>query len=151
MRGDLKMRITIDESQSNLETEVIIKCKTINEEIQRLILMLKSTEERILGVLDGTNHFIEPKDIFYFESVDKKTFMYTQKEVLETPFRLYELEEKLDKLDFFRASKSTVINISKIKKLSPKFNGRLEALLENDEKLVISRQYVPIIKEILEL
>jgi DNA-binding LytR/AlgR family response regulator len=145
------MKITIDESQDNLETEIVIKCKIVNEEIQRLILMLKSSEERILGTLNGANNFIEPKDIFYFESVDKKTFMYTQKQVLETPLRLYELEEKLDKLDFFRSSKSTIINISKIKKLSPKFNGRLEALLENDERLVISRQYVPIIKEILGL
>lgn len=151
MRGDLKMKITIDESQNNLETEIVIKCKMVSEEIQRLILTLKSSEERILGTLNGSNNFIEPKDIFYFESVDKKTFMYTQKQVLETPLRLYELEEKLGKLDFFRASKSTIINISKIKKLSPKFNGRLEALLENDERLIISRQYVPIIKEILEL
>lgn len=149
MRGGVKMKITIDESQSNLETEIIIKCKAVNEEVQRLIQMLKSSEEKILGIMNGTTHLIEPKDIFYFESVDKKTFMYTQAQVLETPLRLYELEEKLDKLDFFRASKSTIINISKIKKLSPKFNGRLEALLENDEKLIISRQYVPVIKELL--
>lgn len=145
------MKITIQESSENIETEILIKCKTVNEEIQRVILMLKSSEERILGTIDGINHFIEPKEIFYFESVDKKTFMYTQKQVLETTFRLYELEEKLDKLDFFRASKSTIINISKIKKLSPKFNGRLEALLENNEKLIISRQYVAIVKEILGL
>lgn len=145
------MKITIDESPNNVETEIIIKCKKTNEELQRLILMFKSSEEKLLGVMDGTTHFIEPKDIFYFESIDKKTFMYTQLQVLETSLRLYELEEKLGKLDFFRASKSTIINISKIKKLSPRFNGRLEALLENDEKLIVSRQYVPIIKEILEL
>ncbi|MCM0649085.1 LytTR family transcriptional regulator DNA-binding domain-containing protein [Clostridium swellfunianum] len=145
------MKIIIDQAQDNLETEIVIKCKAVNEEIQRLILLLKSSEERILGIMDNANQFIEPKDIFYFESVDKKTFMYTEKQVLETPFRLYELEEKLGNLDFFRASKSTIINISKIKKLSPKFNGRLEALLENHEKLIISRQYVPIIKEILGL
>ena len=145
------MKITIDESPNNVETEIIIKCKKINEELQRLILMFKSSEEKLLGVMDGTINFIEPKDIFYFESIDKKTFMYTQLQVLETALRLYELEEKLGKLDFFRASKSTIINISKIKKLSPRFNGRLEALLENGEKLIISRQYVPIIKEILEL
>ena len=113
--------------------------------------MFKSSEEKILGVAEGASHFIEPKDIFYFESIDKRTFMYTQSQVLETTLRLYELEENLAKLDFFRASKSTIINISKIKNLSPRFNGRLEALLENNERLVISRQYVPIIKGILDL
>jgi DNA-binding LytR/AlgR family response regulator len=145
------LKITIDESPANIETEIIIKCNVLNDELQRLVSLIKSTEEKIIGFIDGTMEFIEPSDIYYFESVDKKTFIYTSSRVLETHLRLYEIEEKLSKYDFFRASKSTVINISKIKELSPRFNGRLDALLENNEKLIISRQYVPIIKEILGL
>lgn len=145
------MKITIDESPDHIETELIIKCSSVNEDIQKLLALFKSTDERIAGIQDGATIFIEPKDIFYFESVDKKTFIYTDSQVLETHLRLYEIEEKLVQQDFFRASKSTIINISKIKKLSPRFNGRLDAILENDEKLVISRQYVPVIKEILGL
>lgn len=147
----VKVKITIDETPEYKETEIVIKCSNVNSEIQRLISMLKSSEEKIPGIVDGTTIFLEREDIFYFESVDKKTFIYTKSQVLETHLRLYEIEEKLGKYDFFRASKSTIINISKIKKLSPRFNGRLDALLENDEKLVISRQYVPVIKEILGL
>jgi len=145
------MKITIEESLDYEETEIVIKCSVVNDDIKNLIALLKSPEEKIVGTLDGTTHLIEPKDIFYFESVDKKTFIYTEYQVLETTMRLYEIENKLSKHDFFRASKSTVINISKIKNLSPRFNGRLDALLENDEKLIISRQYVPVIKEIIGL
>jgi DNA-binding LytR/AlgR family response regulator len=145
------VKITIEEAPNYEEIEILIRCKQINEDIRRLLSMIKSSEERILGTLGEETYFIEPEDIFYFESVDKKTFMYTEKQVFETPFRLYEMEEKLSKQDFFRASKSTIINISKIKSLSPKFNGRLDVLLENNEKLIISRQYVPVIKEILGL
>lgn len=145
------MKITIDEAPSYKETEIVIKCSGINAEIQRLLSILKGSEEKIPGIVDGTTTFLDPEDIFYFESVDKKTFIYTKSQVLETHLRLYEIEEKLGNQDFFRASKSTIINISKIKKLSPRFNGRLDVLLENDERLVISRQYVPIIKEILGL
>lgn len=145
------MKITIDESSNNSEVEIIIKCKAVDDEIHRIMSMIKNSEEKILGIVDGSTHFIEPKNIFYFESVDKKTFMYTKSQVLETHLKLYEIENKLTKYDFFRASKSTVINISKIKRLSPKFNGKLEALLENDERLIISRQYVSVIKEILGL
>ncbi|WP_407920378.1 LytTR family transcriptional regulator DNA-binding domain-containing protein [Gottfriedia luciferensis] len=36
---------------------------------------------------------LSSKDIFYFESVDKKNFIYTDKEVFETALRLYEVEE----------------------------------------------------------
>lgn len=145
------MKVTIEESTSQLETEIVIKCNAVDDNIKRLLTLLEESEERIPGFLDGEAHFTAPKNILYFESVDKKTFIYTNSMVLDTPLRLYELEESLAKYDFFRASKSTIININKIKKLSPRFNGRLEALLENDEKLIISRQYVPIIKSILGL
>ncbi|WP_163193591.1 LytTR family DNA-binding domain-containing protein [Clostridium thermarum] len=145
------MKIIIDQSPNYEETEVIIKCSKVDEGVKRLISILKAPEEKIMGILNGVTHLIDPQDIFYFESVDKKTFIYTEAQVLETHLRLYELEEKLGKQDFFRASKSTIINISRIKKLSPRFNGRLDVLLENDEKLVVSRQYVPVLKEILGL
>jgi DNA-binding LytR/AlgR family response regulator len=145
------VKVIIDQSPQYKDTEIIIKCGEINEEVQKLISMLKVNEEKITGTINGVTHLIEPQDIFYFESVDKKTFIYTESKVLETHLRLYEIEEKLAKQDFFRASKSTIINISRIQKLSPKFNGRLDVLLENDEKLVVSRQYVPILKEILGL
>lgn len=145
------MKITIDESPDNIETEIVVKCKFITDELQRLISIFKNSDEKVHGIIEGTTYFIEPKDIFYFESVDKKTFFYTQSQVLETHLRLYEIEEQLSKYDFFRASKSTIINISKIKKLSPRFNGKLDALLENDERLIISRQYVHTIKQILGL
>lgn len=52
---------------------------------------------------------------------------------------------------FFRASKSTIINISKIESVSPIFYGKFEALLQNGEKIFISRQYVPVFKKKLGL
>lgn len=143
------MKITIDESSDNKETEIVIKCSVLDDNLKRLIEVIKNSDERIIGIINGTSNLISPTDIYYFESVDKKTFIYTETQVLETPLRLYEIEEKLSKYDFFRASKSTIINISKIKRLSPKFNGRLDALLENGEKLIVSRQYVQVVKEIL--
>lgn len=145
------MKVVIDQSPNYEDTEIIIKCSEISEEVQKLISILKVSEEKITGVLQGVTHLIEPREIFYFESVDKKTFIYTESQVLETHLRLYEIEEKLVKQDFFRATKSTIINVSKIEKLSPKFNGRLDVLLENGERLVVSRQYVPVLKEILGL
>jgi DNA-binding LytR/AlgR family response regulator len=150
-RGVAKVKITIDKAPNYKETEIVIKCSEISPEIQRLISLFKVSEEKIPGLANGETCFLEAEEIFYFESVDKKTFIYTKSQVLETHLRLYEIEEKLGNRDFFRASKSTIINISKIKKLSPRFNGRLDVLLDNDETLVISRQYVPVIKEILGL
>ena len=39
-----------------------------------------------------------------------------------------------------------IVNIEKILHISPAPGGRFEALLENDEKVIISRLYVPILK-----
>lgn len=143
------MKILIEESPDNDDAELIIKCKSVNDEIQRIIDFIKLSDEKIIGFLNGDSYVVDPIKILYFESVDKKTFMYTEDKVYEISLRLYEIEKKMSKYDFFRSSKSTIINISRIKKLSHKFNGKLEATLDNDEKILISRQYVSVIKEIL--
>ena len=61
------------------------------------------------------------------------------------------LEERFRGTDFFRASKSVILNLSKIKNLTPALGGRFEAAMKNREKILISRQYVPILKEKLGL
>ena len=78
-------------------------------------------------------------------------FAYGQKNVYEVKEKLYQLEEQLVSFTFMRASKSMILNLDKIRHLSPAFGGRFEALLENKEKVIISRQYVPVLKERLGL
>lgn len=91
-------------------------------------------------------HRVNPLDIFYIETVDNKTFLYCESNVYETKQKLYELEE-LNMKDFLRISKSVIVNLSKIKSLSPSMSGRLEATLKNGERVVISRQYVNELKK----
>ena len=89
-------------------------------------------------------------DVFYIEAVDNKTFLYCKHEVYESKQKLYELEE-LAMSDFLRISKSVIVNLSKIKSLSPSLSGRLEAVLMNGEKVIISRQYVNELKKSLNI
>lgn len=104
-----------------------------------------------MGNKDGKMTLIDPKDIYYFESVDNKTFIYCMKEVYESKLKLYEIDSQFKNSSFFRASKSTILNLSKIKNISPAFNGRFEAVLKNNEKVIISRQFVPELKRKLGL
>ncbi|WP_346962203.1 LytTR family DNA-binding domain-containing protein [Clostridium sp.] len=145
------MKIIINEVEDIEAIEIVINCKTIDENVSKIISKLKALEEKITGNKDGKIFILDTNEIFYFESVDKKTFIYMDKEIFETHLRLYELEEKLKNTDFFRASKSTIINLRKVKNIVPMFGGRIEILLDNDEKLVVSRQYVPILKNKLDL
>ena len=145
------MRIVIEESPDYEEAEIIIKCKQVDSHLEELITILKGQGEKIIGYYQGTTQLIEPIEAYYFESVDKKTFAYTKGEVYEVALRLYEIEEKYRVQGFFRASKSSIINTNKIKQIIPRINGRIEVVLENGEKLIVSRQYVKNLKEILGL
>ena len=52
---------------------------------------------------------------------------------------------------FFRASKSLVINADKIDSIRPSLSGRFEVVLQNKEKLIVSRQYVRVLKHMIGL
>lgn len=145
------MRVIINECEDNEELEVIINCKRIDDNLLKIISSIRAFDEKITGSKEGKIFILDTEKIYHFESVDKKTFIYMDKEVYETSQRLYELEEKFSNSDFFRASKSTIINLAKIKEIIPVFGGRLEVILENNESLVVSRQYVPVLKKKLDI
>lgn len=142
------MKVKVQENNDIEEDEIIINCKKINHDIQTIIDFIKTINSKIKGVKEDKTFLIDLKNIFYFESVDKKSFVYTKDDVFEITLRLYQIEE-LHNNNFFRASKSTIINISKIKELDPVISGKIKITLDNNEHLLVSRQYVPILKKIL--
>jgi DNA-binding LytR/AlgR family response regulator len=141
------MKIIIEECNPGEEDQVIIRCKELNENILKLIGELKQGQKKLAGMKDGNIVMIEPANVYYFEGVDNKVFLYCKQNVYETKLRLYEIEEEYRNTDFFRASKSVILNASKIKSITPAYSGRFEAQLFNGEKVVISRQYVPELKK----
>jgi len=140
------LKITINEDAAIEETEIIINCRKGDNEVYRMIAILRSFDRKLTGTKDGRTFIIDAVDVMYCESVDKKTFIYTNDDVFETVLRLYELEERLSHGEFFRASKQNIINISKIMSMRPEISGKIEVTLQNGERLYVSRQYVPTLK-----
>ncbi len=145
------MRITILDCSEGEEEEIIIKCRSMDEQLLRTIYALKAGRDKITVSKEDKLMQIQPRDIYYFEAVDNRVFVYMEKEVYETKLKLYELEDNFQNTDFFRASKSTIINLVHVKNLSPSLGGRYEVCMKNGEKLLISRQYVPDLKRKLGL
>lgn len=141
------MKVTILDTGADDEEEIIIKCHFLDDEILRLINYFKQGSRKLPAYKDGKMFFLEPQEVFYFESVEQKVFAYCRQEVYQVKSKLYELMEELPARDFIRASKSTILNLGKIISLAPAFGGRYEALLENQEKVIISRQYIGALKE----
>lgn len=138
------MKIIIEESSDCVEEQIVIRCKRMSSQLRRVVAAIQA-QESLVAYKGQEIHRVDPEDIYYFEAVDRKTFLYTQKNVFELKQRLYELEDALGG-DFQRISKSVVLNLRKLKSLNPTLNGRFEAVLDNSEKLMISRQYMTVLK-----
>lgn len=96
---------------------------------------------------DKTLIKIKINDILYFEAVGELVFAYTESGIFEVKMRLYQIEEELIKNKILRASKSFLINLYHIAAVTPALNGRLTAVMDNGEKVIVSRQYAKIITE----
>ncbi len=140
------IRITLEELPAGAEEEIIIRCAQPDDDILKLIYALKARRDKLPCLDDGSIVMIEPGSVYYFEAVDDRVFAYCSSKVYEIKRKLYELEQQFENTDFLRISRSVIVNISRISKLTPAFNGRFEALLDNGERTVISRQYVPALK-----
>ena len=137
------MKITIETPKPGEEDEIIVRCASLDDKFMNLIYSLKAEQDnKLTGYMDDKIVKLTPKDIFYFESVDNKVFAYLSKGVYEVHKKLYEIEEEYFYTDFLRISKSAIVNVAKIAYIRPIFNGRFEAKMKNDEKIIISRQYV---------
>lgn len=135
------MKITLNQDPSYPETEVIINCPQTDEDILRLVAMLRIYQKKLVGILDGERHLLDAKDILYIDTADKKTFLYARDAVYESALKLYELEDALRELDFLRAGRSTIINFRRIRSIRPELGGRLLVTVDNGEQVYVSRQY----------
>jgi len=145
------MKVTIEACPAGEETHVIIRCSEQDDSVKKLVDFIQSDLKRVIGFDGSTQVLIKPDDVYYFESVDDRVFIYLENQVFESRLRLYEIEAECSGSRIFRASKSVILNIGKIESVRPLFDGRFEAKLLNGEKVIISRQYVPVLKEKLGL
>ena len=134
--------------ESEPET-VEVRYHWITDEIQEIISFVKSRQGQLSAVREGKRYEVPVVDLFYAESVDDRLFLYTAADSYEIRMKLYELEDLLKHRSFLRVSKSMVVNLMKITSVRPALNGRFSAVLKNGEEIIISRKYVPALKQIL--
>ena len=124
-----------------------IGCHKTDAHIKEILSFLKSRQGAVEGMKDDMQYQIPIIDIFYIESVDDRTFIYLEHECYESRKKLYAFEEVLQTRRFARISKAVVLNLMKVVSISPALNGRFLCKLTNGEEVIISRKYVPAIKE----
>ena len=140
---------------------VVEKAKSNNmpkDNIQKAMVLLEDegpeeSEENnsILAVKKGQDIvLLDFEDIYMIRVEEKQTKVYTKSRdyVIKKP--LYQIEESLD-TDFVRISKSVIVNLRKVERVSPSLKGMMFIELKNGLKDNISRKYISDFKKALDL
>ena len=136
------MKLLIEQSPDCKETEIRISCRSVDEKLNRIIEQIRLCALCLVVEKDGLSIPIALEEIFYFDSVDNRTFLYKEADVYPCEKKLYELEEELARTSFVRVSKNCILNTAVVASVRAQFSGRLEATLTNGEKILISRHYL---------
>ena len=121
--------------------EIIVNYHMMTPELVRILNFLNIEQRRLIGWKGKTATVLEPAKILYIESVDGKTFAYTEEDVLQIDCTLSRLEQLLGDISFFRSSKSMIINIDRVGSLKSLPSNRIDATMSNGEHIMISRTY----------
>ena len=139
------MRVRYEQVDAKEKELAVIRAVEKTPDILSAADLLENGSGGITVTKDQATWFCRLTQIYYIESVDKHTFVYTREGCFESRDRLYELEEKLG-MYHVRISKSMIVNLRKIRNVRAEPGGRMVAVLLNDERVVISRSYVREIK-----
>jgi len=144
------MLLNLEHRQTHKDIEVSIIYPEKNKTVERLVSFINSFSIKIEGYAESGVKQINVPDIYYIESEDKIAVIFCEKECFRTKYRLYQMSEKLACFGFVQISKYCLININKLDKIIPLSNRRMEAILKNGKRVIITRKYLYDIKKILQ-
>ncbi len=137
------MKLFLREDKQLRETEVEIRYRIKDEEVDAVISAVNSSSDVIIGIKDnGDSERLYVAKILYFEAVDRYVFAYGNAGVYRVRKTLYDIEDCLRDKSFVRISRSTIVNINAVRTISPEDSRRVRLCLKNGEYLVVARSYV---------
>lgn len=84
------VKITIEQVPEGGEPEIILRCNDPDEALLGLIYSVNAGARKLIGMNGLQMHIIHPHEVYYFEAVDHKVFIYCQEKVYESRLKLYE-------------------------------------------------------------
>lgn len=141
------MKISININENSTDTEIVINCNALTPETERIIAALRMLDSQMTVTKDGEVYILDVAKIVYVESVDRKTFVYTEGDCFESRLKLYEMEQQLCQSGFLRISKSCLVHLKYIRSLRAELDRKLRLTLDNGEQIIVSRQYADDLKQ----
>jgi DNA-binding LytR/AlgR family response regulator len=142
----VKLRIEISDGLQ--EDEVIIRCRSVDDTVQKLQAYIQGISAPKLIFYKGAQEFyLPPEKILFFETDGETVYAHTAADAFRVRYRLYELESMLPRT-FVRASKGTIVNTARIYAITrnPASSSKIE--FPNTHKHVyVSRHYYITLKD----
>jgi len=129
------------------EVEVVVSYSEESFYIKRIIASLENLDIDLTGYKNQSYYRLHTNEILYIESIDRKTYLYSESDFYESKMTLYELELLLKESCFIRISKSMIVNLNRVRSLQAEVGRRILMTMDNKEKILVSRHYANHVKE----
>lgn len=116
----------------------------LTQKLSALLSDLKQepkTTDRLVIKNSGRVIFVKSSDIDWIEAADNYLNVHVGAESHLLRETMGSIETRLDPAQFLRISRSTIVNIERIKELQPMFHGDYTVILRNGTRLTLSRGY----------
>ena len=127
---------------------VIIEYTEWSESVENLVRKIGRMDLSFTGKSDDKSVSVSASDIYYIENVERKLFLYTKDDVYRFEGTMSDIESRIDDTGLVRISRTCIMNTAYLREIRQIRNSHLEAVMDNDEKLIVSRKYLPDIKMI---
>jgi two-component system, LytTR family, response regulator len=122
----------------------------VDSRLTRLIEHLEGeTKDRILLKSSGEIIFLKTSEIDWIEAEGDYVKFHVSGRTHLMRGTMTSLEERLDPNRFIRIHRSTIVNVDRLRKLSPSFEGEYAVVLQDGTKLRLSRGYQDRIRSLL--
>jgi len=126
---------------------VTVEYPKLDDSAKRVIDKIRRMDISFVGRSDESSTKICIDDVYYFENVERKVFLYTDKDVFRLDGSMADIDGMAEETELVRVSRTCILNIDHLKEIRQIKNSHLEAVMDNDEVVIVSRKYLQDIKK----
>lgn len=144
------MKLQLFQSKEQTEDRIDIYYTQMTPVIRKVIDVVHTNYPVLKSREEEEVRYLNIDHILYLDCVDKKVFAYTEEGVYPLEETLSYYENLLWDYGYVRISKSSMVNVYRIKAMKSEINMRICATFENEERIYVNRSYKKSFIEYLE-
>ena len=117
--------------------------ENVHEQLSALLHELRPApqSDRLAVKSEGRVVFVKISDIDWVEAADNYVSLHVGRDTHLLRETMTNIEQRLPRERFIRISRSTIVNLERIKELQPLFHGEYAVILRDGTKLTLSRSH----------